>query len=136
MIRHFGIVSTFLAALFLFSPLAVNAQAPPAGPGSSTNYGEQSLSSSAPASGQSSFSGSVPSKPVPGVLPLSLPEAIDRGLKQNLGLLLANEDIRSARGSRWQQLSSLLPNVTTSSYINVSQVNLQEFGFNFNIPGT
>jgi outer membrane protein TolC len=133
-IRHFGIVSTFLAALFLFSPLVVNAQAPPAGPGSSTNYGEQSLSSSAPASGQSSFSGSVPSKPVPGVLPLSLPEAIDRGLKQNLGLLLASEDVRSARGSRWQQLSSLLPNVTTSTYVDVSQVNLNEFGFKFNIP--
>lgn len=134
MIRHFGIVCAFLAALFLFSPLAVNAQAPPAGPGSSTNYGEQSLSSSAPASGQSSFSGSVPSKLVPGVLPLSLPEAIDRGLKQNLGLLLASEDIRSARGSRWQQLSSLLPNVTTSTYVDVSQVNLKEFGFNFSIP--
>ena len=32
MIHHFGIVSPFLAALFLFSPLAVNAQAPPASP--------------------------------------------------------------------------------------------------------
>ena len=47
-----------------------------------------------------------------GVMPLSLQDAIDRGLKQNLGLLLSNADIRSARGQRWEQLSALLPHVT------------------------
>ncbi|HUD63967.1 MAG TPA: hypothetical protein VMQ17_05305, partial [Candidatus Sulfotelmatobacter sp.] len=46
-------------------------------------------------SGVSPFAGSVPTKLVPGVLPLSLPEAIDRGLKQNLGLLLLHAEIRS-----------------------------------------
>jgi hypothetical protein len=44
----------------------------------------------------SPFSGSVPAKVVPGVLPLSLEDAIDRGLKQNLGLLLSNADVRPA----------------------------------------
>ena len=84
---------------------------------------------------QSPYSGSVPAKLVPGVLPISLQDAIDRGLKQNLGLLLSNEDVRSARGERWTQLSKLLPNLTTSSYVDVSQVNLSEFGFSFHIPG-
>ena len=57
--------------------------------------------------GVSPFAGSVPAKLVPGVMPLSLQDAIDRGLKQNLGLLLSNADIRSARGQRWEQLSAL-----------------------------
>jgi hypothetical protein len=62
--------------------------------------------------GVSPFSGSVPTKLVPGILPLSLQGAIDRGLKQNLGLLLSSADIGSARGQRWQQLSALLPHVS------------------------
>jgi outer membrane protein TolC len=81
------------------------------------------------------FGGSVPGKLVPGVLPLSLQDAIDRGLKQNLGALLANADIRSARGQRWEQLSALLPHVTVSPFIDVSQINLAEFGFTFKIQG-
>jgi outer membrane protein TolC len=83
---------------------------------------------------QNSFSGSVPSKLEPGVLQLSLKDALARGLKQNLGVLLSSEDIRTARGARWQMLSSLLPNLTTSSYVNGSQVDLAEFGFSFKFP--
>jgi outer membrane protein TolC len=95
-----------------------------------------SQSTPPPAQSQSSYSGSIPSEPVPGVLELSLQDAIDRGLKQNLGELLASADIQSARGQRWQQLSALLPHVAASPYIDVSQVNLKEFGFNFPpIPG-
>ncbi len=66
---------------------------------------------------------------------ISLQDAIDLGLKQNLGVLLSNAEIRSARGQRWQQLSELLPHVTASPYINVSQINLAEFGFAFRFPG-
>jgi outer membrane protein TolC len=79
--------------------------------------------------GVSSFAGSVPGKLVPGVLPLSLRDAIDRGLKQNLGLLLSNADTRSARGQRWEQLSSLLPHVTASPYAAESKINIDEAGF-------
>ena len=78
--------------------------------------------------GVSPFAGSVPAKLVPGVMPLSLQDAIDRGLKQNLGLLLSNADIRSARGQRWEQLSALLPHVTGSPYIAESKINLAELG--------
>ncbi len=80
-------------------------------------------------SGVSPFAGSVPAKPVPGILPLSLQDAINRGLKQNLGLLLSNADIRSARGQRWEQLSALLPHVSAAPYVAESKINIDEAGF-------
>src|SRR5580700_3094275 len=78
--------------------------------------------------GVSPFASSVPAKLVPGVMPLSLRDAIDRGLKQNLGLLLSNAEIGSARGQRWEQLSALLPHVTSSPYVADSKINLAELG--------
>ena len=78
--------------------------------------------------GPSSFASSVPSKLVPGVLPLSLQDAVDRGLKQNLGLLLSHADIGSARGQRWEALSALLPHVTATPYAAESKINLTELG--------
>jgi outer membrane protein TolC len=84
---------------------------------------------------QGAYAASVPENLVPGVLHLSLADAIGRGLKQNLGALLASEDIRAARGTRWQQLAALLPNLTTTSYADSSKVDLAEFGFNFKFPG-
>lgn len=41
------------------------------------------------------FAGSVPTKPVPGRMPLSLQDAINLGLKHNLGLLLSSADTRA-----------------------------------------
>jgi outer membrane protein TolC len=84
---------------------------------------------------QNPFAGSVASEPVAGVLRISLQDAIDRGLKQNLGVLLSNADIRSSRGQRWEQLSALLPHVTAGPSINVSQINLAELGISFHAPG-
>ncbi len=78
--------------------------------------------------GVSPFAGSVPTKLFPGVLPLSFQDAINRGLKQNLGLLLRHADIRSARGERWEQLSALLPHVTAEPYVEASKINLTELG--------
>jgi len=69
------------------------------------------------------------------VLSLSLRDAIDRGLRQNLGALLSSEDIRSARGQRWEQLSALLPHVVAAPYVDVSKANLSEVGFSFKAPG-
>lgn len=79
-------------------------------------------------SGVSPFAGSVPAKLVPGILPVSLLDAIDRGLKQNLGLLLSRADIRLARGQRWEQLSALLPHATATPYVETSKINLAEIG--------
>jgi len=141
-------LAAMVLMLTIFSPAAKNPLSAqiPAGPvaAPSGNPGSSSATSSYPAptsvtspavaQGQSSFTGSVPSQLVPGVLPISLEDAINRGLKQNLGLLLSSQDVGSARGQRWQQLSSLLPNLTTTSYVNQSQINLAEFGFSFKIP--
>jgi outer membrane protein TolC len=126
----------FLLILLSFAAVQTRAQAVagpvPAQPASTST----SSSTSGPAAPQtqSSFQGSVPGKLEPGVLPISLQGAIDRGLKTNLGLLLSDQDVGSARGARWKKLSSLLPNVTTTSYVDGSQVDLAEFGFNA-IPG-
>jgi outer membrane protein TolC len=74
------------------------------------------------------FSGSVPIKAVAGRIQLSLQDAIDLGLKHNLGLLLSRADTRAARGQRWQELSALLPHVTAAPYAAESKVNLAEAG--------
>ena len=84
--------------------------------------------------GVSAFAGSVPAKLVPGVISLSLQDAINGGLKQNLGLLLSHADIGSARGQRWEQLSALLPHVTAAPYVDASKINLPEIGLS-SFPG-
>jgi outer membrane protein TolC len=134
-------ISYFLVALLL--PLATHsvwAQAGPSSGGMTTSPYSGAISGAPipppPGSqGQSPFSGSVPAKLEPGVLQLSLQDAIDRGLKQNLGLLLSGEDVRTARGERWKLLGELLPNVTTSTYMADSKIDLAEFGFTFKAPG-
>jgi outer membrane protein TolC len=80
-------------------------------------------------SGASTFASSVPTKVLPGVMQLSLQDAIDRGLRQNLGLLLSRADTRSARGQRWDQLSALLPHVTAAPYLAESKINVDQLGF-------
>ncbi len=81
------------------------------------------------------YEGSVISgKVVPGELPLSLADAISRGLKNNLGGLLSNQDTRSAQAARWRALSNLLPNLTTRTSATEQQVNLAAFGFS-GFPG-
>jgi len=50
---------------------------------------------------QSPFTGSEPEgKATPEVLQLSLQDAIDRGLRNNLGLLLSGDQAITARGER------------------------------------
>jgi len=114
------------AVLAIVLPLAAGSARAQAGPSPGSVSG-------APAP-QGALLGSVPDKLVPGVLQISLQDAIQRGLKQNLGVLLSGEDVRAARGERWKQLSALLPNITTSSYVQGSQVDLAEFGFSFKLP--
>ncbi len=135
MIRRFAFLFVVLAMFLAGTPKSARGQAV-AGPVPPQSGSSDSTAPSAPATqGQNNFSGSVPGKLVPGILPLSLQDAIDRGLKQNLGLLLSTEDVRSSRGERWKQLSSILPNLTTTSYVDGSQIDLAEFGFSFKLPG-
>jgi len=143
LIRHLRVRFVVLAVLLPLGTASARAQVapgPPPGASSSTSTANASGTASGPpsvatAQGQNSFTGSVPAKLVPGVLQISLQNAIDRGLQQNLGLLLSSAEIGAARGQRWQQLSELLPHVSAAPYADVSQVNLAEFGFSFHLPG-
>jgi outer membrane protein TolC len=61
---------------------------------------------------QSPFQGSAPEgNATSEVLQIGFNDAIDRGLRNNLGLLLAGDQAQAARGERWRQLAELLPNV-------------------------
>ncbi len=80
--------------------------------------------------GQSVLFGGVPSgKATAEVLQLSLDEALERALKYNLGLLLGEQDVRAAQGSRRRALADLLPNITTATSEMEQQVNLAALGF-------
>ncbi|HEX3435700.1 MAG TPA: TolC family protein [Pseudacidobacterium sp.] len=83
----------------------------------------------APQQGGSGFQGSVvEEKPTEGVLPLSLDDAIQRGLRHNLGLILSTVTTTSANGSRLQELQDLLPTVDASMKESVQQVSLAAQG--------
>jgi outer membrane protein TolC len=79
-------------------------------------------------SAQNPFLGSTPQKAVPGVLALSLQNAIQRGLHYNLGLLLSHQGERQAEGARLSARSRLLPDITTRTSYMAEQVNLATFG--------
>jgi outer membrane protein TolC len=64
----------------------------------------------------------------PGVLDLSLDDAIARGLKYNLGLVLASQSQLNAHGTQLEQLQSLLPTVTGNLTAAVQQTDLQALG--------
>jgi outer membrane protein TolC len=85
---------------------------------------------------QNSFTGSVPSteKPV-GVLTLSLADAIQRGLRQNLGLVLGDQNTRQARARELRARSQLRPSLTAHVADTEQQINLAAYGFNFHFPG-
>jgi outer membrane protein TolC len=69
------------------------------------------------------------------ILPLSIDDAIQRGLKQNLGIILQSSAAQSANGARLEQLQQLLPTITAQADITVQQVDLAAYGLkipNFN----
>src|ERR1700691_974284 len=85
---------------------------------------------------QSQFQGSVAvGTASPTRLPLTLHDAIDRGLKANLGLLVSDSTSESVRGQRLQALSALLPQIHAQGGETVEQVSLKTLGFNFSFPG-
>ncbi len=143
-----GVVSLTLAAGIAATAQTSGAQNggnnSASGASSSNNLGavtqvQQQLAQPAPSvtSGSAtdqSFRGSVVTgKATAGVLALTLDDAIQRGLRANLGLVLRNTDIKSANGQRLSELQQLLPTVTAGSNITVQQINLAAFGLKF--PG-
>ena len=87
-----------------------------------------------PSVSQTGFTGSVPSTGLSATpLSISFLDAIDRGLKQNLGLLLSDDNTVAARGAKWKELSNLLPNVVAKGQEVAQQTNLAALGLR--IPG-
>jgi outer membrane protein TolC len=72
-------------------------------------------------------------KVTPGVLPLSLDQAIQRGLRFNLGRILTTQNTEMARGAKLEQLQALLPTATASVKEAVMETDLQAEGLR--IPG-
>src|SRR6266700_3181343 len=98
-----------------------------------TTAGAPSLSSGP---SQNPYLSSVPEgKATGGVIQLSFKDAIDRALRNNLGLLLAGDSSLAARGAKWQELSHLLPNVSAAATQSATQIDLAALGFRFNFPG-
>jgi len=74
------------------------------------------------------YQGSTPSAVLPAPLDLTLLDAIERGLKFNLGLLESDTASETARAERMQALSALLPQVTGTFAENDEQLNLKTVG--------
>lgn len=87
---------------------------------------------------QSPFQGSAPEGTATSeVLQIDFKDAIERGLRNNLGLLLASDQTEAARGQRWQQLAELLPNVSVLSTEAVQTQSLTALGLRssvFHLP--
>jgi outer membrane protein TolC len=83
---------------------------------------------------QSPFTGSEPeAKATPETMQIGFSEAIERGLRYNLGLLLSGDQTITARGERWKQLSELLPNVSAHLLENVQTQSLTALGLKRNV---
>ena len=103
---------------------------------SSEEAATPSLTTTTSETGTSPFFRSIPEGKATGtVLPLSFKEAIDRALRNNLGLLLESDASLAARGAKWRELSHLLPNLSASANQTVEQIDLAAFGLRFHSPG-
>ena len=83
---------------------------------------------------QESYRGSlVQGKASATEIDLSLEDALRRGLRTNLGIILQESSEKNANGQRLEQLQALLPTVTATASIAVQQINLAAYGLKF--PG-
>jgi len=111
--------AVLLSLLLLLAPVAgpspAAAQSQPA---------PQAPSSSSP------FLGGVPSGTATSTpIAVSILDAINRALEHNLGMLLAEQGVARADGTRWRALSGLLPDVNGHLSETRQELNLAAFGF-------
>jgi outer membrane protein TolC len=122
-----GLRAAALAALLSLPALPLAAQVPSVPPAGAR----------IPAGGlrftpEDQFHGSVAAGQAgPQALKLSLQDAISRGLKNNLGLLVRGTESSAARAARLSALSALLPNVSGTVGETVAQISLATYGFRF-----
>src|SRR4051812_8546821 len=128
-------LAVLIASLTISATQAQMGPRPPAEP--------QEMDQPAPSSLPSSNMGSLPLSVYGGSvsqgtatansIPISIEQAIELGLKNNLGAILTEQSAQGARGARLRALSDLLPNINGRIVENVQQNNLAAFGLNF--PG-
>ncbi len=83
---------------------------------------------------QDPYAGSIPQgKATPATIDLTVEDALDRGLKYNLGLYLSERATEQSRAAHLRALSDLMPMVNGSVTEEAQKVNLKAFGFTF--PG-
>jgi len=117
-----ALVAAMAAAIPCALPCALPAQSlptPPPPPSQQSNGNFQG----------SVAQGEVSQQPID----LSLDDAIQRGLRNNLGILLSGTQASGARGQRLSQLQSLLPSVDLNAQASVQEVDLPAEGLR--IPG-
>ena len=108
-IKNALLIDSFPNGIFLFSSRPARRSKPPGSDASGTPS-TPNVTLPGP---QNPFLGSSPEgQATPDVLQIDFKDAIDRGLRNNLGLLLAGDQAQTARGGRWKELSQLLPNVS------------------------
>ncbi|MBN1568793.1 MAG: TolC family protein [Acidobacteria bacterium] len=119
---------TIPAVMLVF--LGVLSAQVPGGPQADSAYSAASAPSVGLSSGQNPLLGGIPTgEATADVLPLSFSEAINRGLRYNLGAFLSEQSVHAVRGARLLALSQLLPQVTAGLNEHQQQVNLSAFGF-------
>jgi len=74
-----------------------------------------------------------PAKQSPTPKRLTIKEAIERGLKANVSVLVASARSEEADGTRLRRLAALLPHARTESFANLQNRNLRAFGIS--LPG-
>lgn len=126
-----GAQAIILSVLLPFAGSIAHAQLPGQTASSPSQPQEQPLTAPAPPPSFSldvfNGSGKV-DKPVPGEIPISILDAIDRGISHNLGLLLSQEQSETARAEYRRSLSELLPHLSGTARDSVQQINLAAFG--------
>ncbi|MDR3748905.1 MAG: TolC family protein [Acidobacteriota bacterium] len=81
---------------------------------------------------QDPYAGSIPQGKAAGeIIELTIEDALDRGLKYNLGLYLADRVTQQSQAARLRALSDLLPVANGSFSEEDQKINLKAFGFKF-----
>ena len=132
--RRAFVFSGLLSAAFLLAMAGPAAHAFQIGQSSGSAQTASPLQVVQPQINSTTYQGSeTTEKATGGILPLSLDDAIARGLKHNLGLILTSQSGLSARGQQLEELQSLLPTVDANLKESVQETDLQAQGLR--IPG-
>ena len=127
---HFRCLQLILIVAIARAPLPARAQTPTYTFGTDAVATTPSQTGATTIPGNSPFLGRTPTgKATADTLQLSLREAIDRGLRYNLGLVLSGISSRSARAERLKSLSEMMPHLDGKASVTEQQINLAAYGF-------